>query len=1334
MDDQVKQTVVESNESVQAVGFVTSTEGATVVVIAADGSLRELNPGDPLHEGDVLQVTDGSHVVLTFADGSVRQLSSGGTFEINQGNFHQLSLVEGYEEENPEFQELLAALEAGEDISEDQEATAAGEDGGGGDEIGQGLQFTLTGDEVTPTAGIDPDYIPPPLPDPTADIDVADEPLPNRGPEARGGELVVSEEGLEDGLEDDIGSEDTTNSTTASVDLSVIDPDGDTLFYTLSTTEAGLTSGGVTIEFIGNGGDTLVGRIDVENQFVQIITISVDGNGNVSTELLGPIDHPDDTVEDDLSFNATLNVSDGALSDNAVVKITIEDDSPNAELRTPEEEELPADLLVDESPLPESGDGITSVTEDFSVYFVTGEGEVDFGADGPADADADVLYSLRLSSEGMESGLYALDATDTAVDDDDGYGQGDQILLFTNEDGVIEGKTSEESDDVYFTIDVDTETAEVTFSQSMNIWHSDSDSADDPAALSLSEGETLKLVQTVTDADDDTGEAAINLAGSDEEDGGAITSFTIEDDAPLAVDDVNPSHTGDVTDNDDFGTDGEGGFNGWADTVVDGKIVDTQGTLTANTDGTYSFIWTDNTQPTPQNTTVNLSASFDYEIIDADGDTSTATLSFSDTLDYEDIPVVVTAAASDYTFDFDETQGDEDRLTVNDTSVIDPEPDDIEGFIGSVAVNVSALATANVSGGDGDVSAASFSASVLTLGTVDDGIDFYETNLTTSGTGDTVYLYQTSDTVITGYTDESTGSDVALTITLSSNTLTINQVLAFDQGDSGVYDELQNLQLTGDSTLSIDVTASASDTDYDGVGNDSDSDTATYILASSDSTAIRFEDDGPTIESVRTAIMSNDPGNSLTDDIPFETGTDGGSLALSASNDGTHWMRTDGSGARMTSDGHELLYRVNLDGSLEAYYLDADNANAEVSIFTVTDNGDGTYTVDQPGAIDGVTTTIPIGFNTGGFGGGNSGDPAYFLSSSVVNGNVTTGTPGSIMVKATTLPGDTVNFNNNALGVSQGSTIDDNSETLILTLSEGDDWTVTGSGANTVVTEVPDPGGNEAGADAYLTNTVTLSFWGLDVGETPVITLFNGATEVTVLTTVVNVDGTWTVTGALNFDTVKITAFDTTGNGFGVSSLAVDQTTAGFDQTIEITATVTDGDLDTASTTWDFTFDGTGDLMGTSGDDIIQGNGGIDVLVGSLGNDILIGDAGADSFDWNLGDAGTGSTDTITDFNQSAGSYNVLEGDVLDLSGLLVGEEALDHTTDLTLAQALDGTFLAVTSDGTDTTITADVDGAAAGTVTQTIVIEGTDLTNAGALTSAQVVESLLTSDSLVVD
>ena len=178
MNEQTSQAnTVESGQDQQILGFVASTEGATVVVVSPDGALRELKMGDPIHEGDVLQVTDGSHVAISFADGSVRQLNSGDSFVVGLDSHQQLAAIESAEEENPEFQDLLATLAAGEDIAEDQEATAAGaEDGasGTGDEIGQGLQFSLLGGEVTPTAGIDPDYVPPPLPDPTANADISD--------------------------------------------------------------------------------------------------------------------------------------------------------------------------------------------------------------------------------------------------------------------------------------------------------------------------------------------------------------------------------------------------------------------------------------------------------------------------------------------------------------------------------------------------------------------------------------------------------------------------------------------------------------------------------------------------------------------------------------------------------------------------------------------------------------------------------------------------------------------------------------------------------------------------------------------------------------------------------------------------------------------------------------------------------------------------------------------------------------------------------------------------------------------------------------------------------
>ncbi len=344
MNEQTKPgTAIEANLGPQAIGFVSSAEGATVVVIGADGVLRELNPGDPVRDGDLLQVTEGSQVVITFADGSVRQLSSDdGQLRISHSNYQQLTEVEAGEE-NPEFAELLAALEEGRDITEVLEETAAGgEGGGGGDSIAGAAEFDFLNPQIQATSGIDPNLVPPPALDPTADTNefqgepaAPEEPeqpeTSNRSPVAQGGSLAVAEEGLSNGNPDNTGvPTDTTNATTGSGGFAASDPDGDLLTYTLATTETGLSSGGQAIIFSGNGSDTLIGTID--NGATTILTITVDGAGNVNATLSGAVDHPDSGGEDILNLNIILTASDGEFSDSAAVTLAIEDDSPVIDL------------------------------------------------------------------------------------------------------------------------------------------------------------------------------------------------------------------------------------------------------------------------------------------------------------------------------------------------------------------------------------------------------------------------------------------------------------------------------------------------------------------------------------------------------------------------------------------------------------------------------------------------------------------------------------------------------------------------------------------------------------------------------------------------------------------------------------------------------------------------------------------------------------------------------------------------------------------------------------------------------------------------------------------
>ncbi|MDM5142916.1 DUF5801 domain-containing protein, partial [Aeromonas bestiarum] len=100
-------------------------------------------------------------------------------------------------------------------------------------------------------------------------------------------------------------------------------------------------------------------------------------------------------------------------------------------------------------------------------------------------------------------------------------GQGEAIVL--NQVGnVITGSAGGVD---YFTLTINPSTGEVTLALLDNVWHGDTNSADDSVALSLGSG-VLTLVQTVTDADGDSASAAIDV--------GTGGVFRFEDDGPSA--------------------------------------------------------------------------------------------------------------------------------------------------------------------------------------------------------------------------------------------------------------------------------------------------------------------------------------------------------------------------------------------------------------------------------------------------------------------------------------------------------------------------------------------------------------------------------------------------------------------------------------------------------------------------------------------------------------------------------------------------------------------------------------------------------------------------------
>jgi surface adhesion protein len=131
------------------------------------------------------------------------------------------------------------------------------------------------------------------------------------------------------------------------------------------------------------------------------------------------------------------------------------------------------------------------------------------------------------------------------------------------------------------------------------------------------------------------------------------------------------------------------------------------------------------------------------------------------------------------------------------------------------------------------------------------------------------------------------------------------------------------------------------------------------------------------------------------------------------------------------------------------------------------------------------------------------------------------------------------------------------------------------------------------------------------------------------------------------------------------------------------------------STDADDSIGGDDRLLGGEGDDTLFGGAGNDTLSGGPGDDLLSGGAGADSF---VVGAGTvGDLDTITDFDATGGDQDVLDLSALLDSGSFAGGD---------LAAALLGGFVSVVDDGTDATVTVDLNGATGGSqVDYTVVL-----------------------------
>nr|MBP7741961.1 choice-of-anchor K domain-containing protein [Aliarcobacter sp.] len=146
-------------------------------------------------------------------------------------------------------------------------------------------------------------------------------------------EVSVSEEGLTNGIKDNNGNpKDTTDEATISGKMNIFDPNGDTINVVLVKPNETLFAKDIDgtfkeIVWIGDDTKSLIGRVGN----IEVIKVTIDDNGNYKVELFAPVKHPVNSVEDIISLNFAVKVSDGEATTIGNLKVNIEDDMPSVE-------------------------------------------------------------------------------------------------------------------------------------------------------------------------------------------------------------------------------------------------------------------------------------------------------------------------------------------------------------------------------------------------------------------------------------------------------------------------------------------------------------------------------------------------------------------------------------------------------------------------------------------------------------------------------------------------------------------------------------------------------------------------------------------------------------------------------------------------------------------------------------------------------------------------------------------------------------------------------------------------------------------------------------------
>ena len=533
-------------------------------------------------------------------------------------------------------------------------------------------------------------------------------------------------------------------------------------------------------------------------------------------------------------------------------------------------------------------------------------------------------------------------------------------------------------------------------------------------------------------------------------------------------------------------------------------------------------------------------------------------------------------------------------------------------------------------------------------------------------------------------------------------------------------------------------------------------------LATTTSTlTVNIEDDSPVVISApNNAVIESVANATLTGDLHMSVGADSGSLAkvvVTGTVDSGGFATgtvTNGNGTVVTQN---LLYN-----GMKIQYLAGTTAGSIVAtatdgtqVFKVTgDMSTSAYTVTMLKALDSPTYTSAV---VGGITAGNTAGTYTLSDGNNVFTVLAKGTVGGIASTVNTSNGY-FGVANNFIDVLEKLRFDFDGKMSGITLNvdqlkAGETLFYTAYDAFGAVVGSGSLAGQNINADIYL-NLVAGNFTGGGfnaiefTADAPSSYRF-GISSLTGQSTKVDINSTFNLAGVdSDGDSTAAQAINLTFDanqsltaGAGTSGYAMGG--GGGDDTI--TGSAGDDNISGGAGADQLTGGAGADLLyGGTGNDSLVGGTGADTITGGAGNDTMTGgdvgvnDLTADTFVWNLVDAGTAGTPAVDRINNFATATASSGGDVLNLRDILTGETATASSLDNYLHFEITGgnTILHISSTGgfADNNVKGSgSSGISSATETQQIVFTGVDLTS-GFTTDQQIIADLITKQKLITD